>query len=104
MVGEDQRTRNYILLDRVDGEFDFINSKEFELLGQSFRMHEDHYDNSYGTDYVGFLAVVFSDDGAVLAVKSSRKDFEENCKKIAEFNTGARFTKKFMQLDRGRSY
>lgn len=27
MVGKDQRTRNYILLDRVEGEFDFLNSK-----------------------------------------------------------------------------
>lgn len=67
-------------------------------------MHEDHYDNSYETDYVGFAAIVFSDDGSVLAIKSSRKDFEENSSKLATFQTGNRFAKKFVKADTMRSY
>ena len=104
MVGEDQRSRNYIMLDVVDGLFDFKETSDFSLVGNEFRMYEDRYDNSSGTDYVGYIAVVFDDAGEVLAVKSSRKDFVENCAKLAGFKAGSRFSKKFIDVNRIRTF
>jgi hypothetical protein len=104
MVGEDQRAHNYIMLDRVEREFDFKTTKSFELAGNKFRMHEDKYDNSYGTEYVGYLAVVLDDSGVIICRKSSRNDFEEYADRALKLNTGDRFSKKFMKEEKLRSY
>lgn len=104
MVGEDQRTRNYIMLDRVEATFDFKTSKSFELAGNRFKMQEDRYDNSYGTKYEGYLAVVLDDGGNLICKKSSRNDFEENAEKALELKTGDRFGKSFSKEQAIRSY
>lgn len=100
MIGEDQRYREYVTLDRVEGKFDFKNQKTFSLEGKRFRMWEDNYDNSYGTDYVGYLAVVLDDEGHVIEKKSSRNEFEEHSEKMLEFKTGERFSRTFQKTNR----
>jgi len=104
MVGEDQRTDNYIVLDRAEGSFDFKESKSFELAGKRFRMHEDRYDNSYGTKYEGYLAVVLDDGGNLICKKASRNDFEEHAEKALELKTGDRFGKAFSKEKAIKTY
>lgn len=95
IICESQRMNDYAILDRVEATFDFKNSREFTLQGNRFSMYEDKYDNSVGFKYEGYLAVLMDDQGKVLQVKSSRKDFEEKYALLLKFENKTRFSKDY---------
>lgn len=95
IICESQRLKDFAILDRVEATFDFKTSREFILRGNTFSMYEDKYDNSVGFKYKGYVAVIMDDQGKVLLVKSSRKEFEEKYDVLIGFEAKTRFTKEY---------
>lgn len=95
MIARSERHNDFIIADRAESEFDFKNSREFNLTGNRFSMYEDKYDNTVGCSYVGYLAVVMDENGNVLETKSSRKDFVEKVDFLVSQKKNTRFMKDF---------
>lgn len=95
IICESQRMNDYAILDRVEATFDFKNTREFILRGNTFSMYEDKYDNSIGYKYEGYVAVIKDDQGKVLQVKSSSNEFEEKYASLLEFEAKTRFSKDY---------
>jgi len=91
VVGIEKRQKSYIMLDRVEATFEFKQSKKFLLKGNRFRMREDHDDNNYGSEYVGFLAVVLDKKNRIIEVKSNRKEFAAGVDLLLKIKKGKYF-------------
>lgn len=95
IICESQRINDYAILDRVEATFDFKNSREFTLRGNTFSMYENKYDNSVGYKYEGYVAVIKDDQGKVLEVKSSSNEFKEKYALLLDFEAKTRFSKDY---------
>jgi hypothetical protein len=91
IIGEDAADGEYILMDKSQFNFDFKTEKEKVLTGEKFKMRQYSGYSEFGTEYKGYLVVVYDPDGAVLVVKSNGKKFEEKLKYLSALKQGARF-------------
>jgi len=94
MIGKYENRAAFIILDKASNTFTFTNSKTFVLKGKLFRMYNSYY-SSYGQKYMGYIALITDADGKLVEVKSNRKEFLKDYKKIIKFEKGARFDRKF---------
>jgi hypothetical protein len=105
MIGEDQRTKELLMLDRSESNFFFKNNKKkFELEGGRFQMYDPKYSANYGVEYTGFIALVLDKNDNLVGIKSSRKEFEAEYRKLLKFNTGNRFSRKFTSKKSSKTY
>jgi len=94
VIGKYERRPAFIILDKVSSKFTFNDSKTFTLEGKLFRMH-DYYYSSYGQKYIGYIAIITDKNGKLVEIKSNRKEFLKDYKKIIMFRKGAVFDRKF---------
>ena len=94
IIGKDMKSKHYTILTKNSSTFYFKNSATFLMKGSRFTMHEDR-DLGTGTKYAGFLVLVKDANGKVIAIKSSKSDFEKNYTKLLKMKKGTRFTRKF---------
>lgn len=105
MIGEDQGSKELVMLDKAESTFYYKNNKKiFELEGQQFQMYDSKYNANYGVEYTGFLALVLDKNDNLVGIKSSRKEFEAEYRKLLKFNTGNRFSRKFTSKKSSKTY
>ena len=95
MIGQSCQTGDLIILDRVEKTFDFNSSKEISVQGNLFRLYEDKYDHTVGVNYKGFFVAVVDEQGKIIAVKTSRRDFEKKSEFLVDCKKNERFTENF---------
>jgi len=93
MIGKYENRTSFIVLDKVSNTFTFTNSKTFTLEGNLFKMYNSYYHD--GQKYIGYIALITDADGKLVEVKSNRKEFLKDYKKIIKFRKGAKFDRKF---------
>ena len=94
MIGKYENKPTFLILDKVSKTFTFNDSKTFALEGTLFKMYNSYY-SSYGQKYIGYIALITDADGKLVEVKSNRKEFLKDYKKIIKFRKGAKFDRKF---------
>jgi hypothetical protein len=92
IIGKYKQGKTLVILDKTHDTFTFKTNKTFQLKGQSFRMSQDNYEQS-GIKYAGYLAVVRDQNNKIIAIKSSRKDFLKNHKKLLKVPAGKKLDK-----------
>jgi hypothetical protein len=96
MIGKYENRTPFTILDKVSKKFTFTDSKTFTLEGNLFKMHNSYYHD--GQKYMGYIALITDADGKLVDVKSNRKEFLKDYKKIIEFEKGAKFDRKFKSI------
>lgn len=91
IIGEDADDDEYVLMDKTKINFNFKTEKEKVFTGEKFKMRQYDGYSSNGTEYKGYLVVVYDTDGAVISLKASGKKFESGLKYLSALNTGSRF-------------
>jgi len=94
IVGKNERRRNYLILDKAQEEFDFVEAKSFSLKGKKFTMRQSTSSDDI-TKYIGFLAVVTDKKGEIIAIKSNRKEFITEKDTLLKAKRGDSFDRKF---------
>jgi len=94
IIGKNDRTRKYLILDKAQEEFDFVDAKSFSLRGKHFNMRQSNSSDDV-TKYIGFLAVVTDKTGAVIAIKSNRKEFLSEKDLLLKAKKGNAFDRNF---------
>lgn len=84
----------YVMIDKKDFEFDFNNSPNIELSGNSARITYLQSSN-YGIEYKGYVLVITDDEGNELQVLGSSHRLEEGYDKLSKFSRNDVFSQSF---------
>ena len=98
VVGIEKRDDCYVMIDKEEFDFDFIESNKVELEGNTVRItyYQSH---DYGIEYKGYVVVITDEEGNALHVCGSSNKFEEAGDKLLKLNRRDAFSKSFKKID-----
>jgi hypothetical protein len=96
VIGKNDAENLRAVLDKATHDFSVDERrKEITFETDHITLREYRYNTSYSTEYEGYLVVVLDEEGKVLTMKSSSKNFEDNYQNLAKLGKGTFFNKRY---------
>lgn len=99
LIGQREHKDDYIIMEQAKSEFKFAGGNRGEHTYKSASVSRSQLDgrSDAGTEYKGYLAVVYDQHGTLLEVKSNKKEFEAAAESILKTRDGDIVDKNFEQ-------